>query len=55
MTGAAAVLTIIELEVPVIETVLVSVAVMVSLGVVFSVALKIPVPFVNDEFPGKTA
>ena len=55
ITGAAVVLTMIEFEVPVIEAVTESVAVIVSLGPVFSVALKIPVPFVNDEFPGKTA
>jgi hypothetical protein len=42
-------------EVPVIETVTVSVAVMVWAAAVFNVAEKIPVPFVSVELAGSTA
>jgi len=41
--------------VPVIEAVTVSVAVMVWLPPVFSVAEKVAVPFVSAEFAGSTA
>jgi hypothetical protein len=47
--------SLIELEVPVIEGVTVSVAVMVWLPLVFSVAEKFPVPFVRVEFAGNVA
>jgi hypothetical protein len=53
-SGPAAV-TLIELEVPVIEAVIVSVAVMVWLPVVFGVTEKVPVPFVSVELAGSTA
>ena len=46
-------LTLIEFELPVIEAATVSVAVMVSLATVFSVAEKLPVPLVSIEFAGK--
>jgi hypothetical protein len=48
-------LTAIELEVPVIEAVTVSVAVMVWAPVVFNVAEKVPVPFVSVVLGGSTA
>jgi len=47
--------TLIEFEVPLIETVLVSVAVMVWLPAVLSVAEKVPVPFVSVVFAARTA
>ena len=55
ITGGGVVLTMIGLEVPVIELVTVSVAVMVSLAAVFRVTLNIPDPFVKVELPGKIA
>ncbi len=45
----------IELDVPVIEAATVSVAVMVWLPAVFSVAEKVPVPFVSVALAGSTA
>ena len=53
-SGPAAV-TLIEPEVPVIEAVIVSVAVMVWLPALFSVAEKVPIPFVSIELAGSTA
>jgi hypothetical protein len=47
--------TLIEFELPVIEAVRVSVAVIVWPPVVLSVAEKVPVPFVSVEFVGSTA
>ena len=47
--------TSIEFELPVMEVVTVSVALMVWLPTVFSVAEKLPVPFVSIESGGKTA
>jgi hypothetical protein len=47
--------TIITFEVPVIEGVIVSVAVMDWLPMVFSVAENVAVPFVSDELVGSTA
>ncbi len=47
--------TWIEFEVPVIEARTVSVAVMVWLPTVFSVAGKVPVPFVSVVLAGRTA
>jgi hypothetical protein len=52
---AAAALTVIELEVPVIEAVIVSVAAMVWPPAVFIVAEKVPVPFVSVELAGSIA
>jgi hypothetical protein len=52
MEAAAA---LIFFEVPVIEAVTVSVAVIVWPPVVLSVAEKVPVPFVSVEFAGSTA
>ena len=51
----AGLVTKIGFEVPVIETVIVSVAVIVWLPTVFSVAEKVPVPFVSVELAGSTA
>jgi len=48
-------MTFIALDGPVIEGVTVSVAVMVWLPAVFSVAEKVPVPLVNVAFAGKVA
>ena len=45
----------IEFDVPVIEAVTVSVAVIVWLPTVFNVAEKVPVPLVSVEFAGSTA
>ena len=45
----------IALEVPVIEAVTVSVAKTIWEPALFRVALKLPVPFVNLEFPGREA
>jgi hypothetical protein len=50
---AAPALTLIELEVPLIEALTVSVAVMVCEPAVFNVAEKTPVPFVNVELAGE--
>ena len=47
--------TLITFDVPVIESLAMSVAKMVWLPLVFSVAEKVPVPFVNAEFAGRTA
>jgi hypothetical protein len=47
--------TPIAFEVPVIETVTVSVAVIVWLPTVFSVAEKVPVPLASVELAGSTA
>lgn len=47
--------TSIGLDVPVIDAVPVSVAVMVWLPTVFSVAEKLPVPFIRDPFAGSDA
>jgi hypothetical protein len=44
-----------ELEVPVIEAFVVSVAVTVSAPTVFNVTEKVPAPPANVEFPGNTA
>jgi hypothetical protein len=52
---AAAALTVIVAEVPVIEPFTVSVAVIVCGPLVFSVAENVPVPFVSAEFAGNTA
>ena len=52
---AAAALTAIVPEVPVIVEVTVSVAVIVWLPAVLSVAEKVPVPLVSAEFAGGTA
>jgi hypothetical protein len=49
------VMTTIGLEVPLIDAVTVSVAVMVWYPVVRSVAENTPIPFVSFEFPGSTA
>jgi hypothetical protein len=48
-------LTTIAPEVPVIDEVTVSVAVMVWLPAIFSVAENVPVPFVSVVFAGSTA
>ncbi len=53
--GAAAALILIEFEVPMIEAVAVSVAVMVWLPIVLSVAEKVAVPFVSVELAGRAA
>jgi hypothetical protein len=45
----------IDVEVPVIEAVAVSVAVTVWVPAVFNVPEKVPVPFVKLEFAGSTA
>jgi hypothetical protein len=47
--------TSIEFEVPVIEAVTVSVAVINWRPTVFSVAEKVPIPFVSNELAGSTA
>lgn len=47
--------TVIALEVPVMDAVTVSVAVVVWLPTVFKVTEKVPVPFVRVEFPGRDA
>jgi hypothetical protein len=47
--------TAIEFEVPAIDAVTVSLAVMVWVPVVRSVAENTPIPFVSVEFPGSTA
>ena len=47
--------TLIEFDVPVIEAVTVSVAVMVCAPAVFSVAENVPVPLVRVVFAGNTA
>lgn len=47
--------TVIPLEVPVMEAVKVSVAVMVWLPKVFRVAENVPVPLVRAEFAGSEA
>ena len=52
---AAVALTVTLLDVPVIEELSVSVAVMVWVPAVFSVAAKVPVPLVRVEFAGSTA
>ena len=52
---AAAADTAIEFDVPVIEEVTVSVAVMVWLPAVFSVAENVPTPLVKVESAGNTA
>ena len=52
---AAAAFTMIVLLVPVMELLLVSVAVIVWLPTVRSVALKLPVPFVSVLLAGKVA
>ena len=44
-----------EVELPVMEAVTVSVAVIVWLPTAFSVIEKVPVPFVSVEFAGRTA
>jgi hypothetical protein len=46
---------LIEFDIPVIEAVTVSVAVIVWLPTVFSVAEKLPIPFVSIEFADRTA
>lgn len=51
----AAGLTAIVLEVPVIEAVTVSVAVMVRFPAVFKVATNVPAPLVSVELAGNTA
>ncbi len=53
--AAAGALTLIEFELPVMEAVTESVAVMVWLPAVFSVAEKVAVPFVSVELAGSTA
>jgi len=52
---AAPALTAMALDVPVIAVLTVSVAVMVWLPAVLSVAEKVPAPLVNVEFAGNTA
>ena len=52
---AVPVLTLIAFEVPVVVAVTVSVALMVWLPAVFSVAENVPDPLVNVEFAGKVA
>ena len=52
---AAAGLTVMLFEVPVIDGVTVSVAVMVREPAVISVALNVPVPLVNVELVGSVA
>ena len=52
---AALLKTLIEVDAPLIEDAAESVAVMVVLAIVFSVAEKAPVPFVSVELGGKTA
>jgi hypothetical protein len=52
---AAAGFTVIEPDMPVMEDVVVSVAVMVWLGAVFSVAENVPTPLVKVESAGNTA
>jgi hypothetical protein len=52
---AALLKTLIEVDVPLIEDAAESVAVMVVLAIIFSVAEKAPVPFVSVELGGKTA
>jgi hypothetical protein len=47
--------TVITFEVPVTEALAMSVAVMVWLPLIFSVAEKVPIPFVSGEFGGRTA
>jgi hypothetical protein len=47
--------TVIALEVPLIEGLTVSVAVIVWAPAVFNVAEKFPTPFVSVEFAGSTA
>ena len=53
--AAAAVLTFIDFEVPVIVAVTVSVTVIVWLPTFFSAAGNSAVPFVSVEFPGRVA
>jgi predicted RNA-binding protein with TRAM domain len=52
---AAAAFTVIVPDVPVMEDVTVSVAVIVRFPAVFSVAENVPTPFVNVESAGKVA
>ena len=52
---AACALTLIALLVPVTEALAVSVALIVWLPEVLSVALKVPVPLTSVLFPGNTA
>ena len=47
--------TVIALDVPVIELAVVSVAVMVCPPTVFSVAEKVPLPFISVELVGSKA
>lgn len=47
--------TVMELDVPVMDEVTVSVAVTVCVPSVFSVTENVPTPFVNVEFPGNVA
>ena len=54
-SGVATALTVIAPEVPVIDPVTVSVAVIALLPTVFSVAENVPTPFVSVEFAGNTA
>src|ERR1700690_2866920 len=54
-SGVATALTAIAPAVPVIDPVTVSVAVIVLLPTVFSVAENVPTPFVSVEFAGNTA
>jgi hypothetical protein len=46
---------LIEVDVPVIEGAAISVAVIVSVAAVFSVAEKVPVPFLSVELGGSIA
>jgi len=52
---AALLMTLIEVDAPLIEDAAESVAVMVVLAIIFSVAEKVPAPFVSVELGGKTA
>ena len=52
---ADAAVTRIEADVPVMDAVIVSVAVTVCVPAVFSVSLNVSVPFVSVEFAGSTA
>ena len=52
---AALAFTLIEADVPVMDAVIVSVAVTVCVPAVFSVSLNVSVPFVSVEFAGSTA
>ena len=52
---SAVAITVIGFDVPVIDALTVSVAVIVGFPAVLSVAENVPVPFVSVEFDGSTA